>query len=318
MTSILHNVTDIIDQALGLRTIGNRIYTSANKSACIRLCSRSEQNRQIDGSSLVRSILEQIAANRRELNDKCLPCTGGRNWRFETMYDFDLETKYEMQLQKAIAILLDGEWANAVPTASGLTECRETARDIDLVQRLSGEEWRFVELKAMRRGGGGCRGDQTPLFAALELLQYALIFHFSKQHAALLGYRADKNPVIAAEKVHLEVLMTTNCYFYRSRIQRSRNSTTDRFNIEWVHDLISEGLRALNEQQPHLVQFDFCFSEFSEDFEWTEDDHRQLHLIVAEHEFQRCRDELEKSEVGLRLQTKIRAALKDRVPAVLS
>jgi hypothetical protein len=41
-------------------------------------------------------------------------------------------------------------------------------------------------------------------------------------------------------------------------------------------------------------------------------------LIVAEHEFQRCRDELEKSEVGLRLQTKIRAALKDRVPAVLS
>jgi hypothetical protein len=247
MPCILDGVSNIIDRVLGLDTFGKRTFTYSDKTACVHLCrqQKQQQARRIDGSELIRLISERIAANRRLRTEQRIPCRGDRrNWRFDVQPRFEPAVKYEIRLQKAIAILLDSNWANAIPTASGVTECEETARCIDLVQRLSDEEWRFVELKVLRKSVDGCEGPQTPLFACLELLQYALIFLYSKQHYKLLGYTTAKNPIIAAQIVHLEALMTQNCYFH--------NSKRGRFHIAWLHRLINEGLNSIN-RQPSLV-----------------------------------------------------------------
>jgi hypothetical protein len=315
MPCILDGVSDIIDRVLGLDTIGERTYTHLHKQACVLLCQEQQEKRRtrIEGSELIRLISERIAENRRLRTEQRTPCRGEReNWRFEVQPDFKLDVRYEIRLQKAIAILLHPDWANAIPTASGLTECEETARSIDLVQQLSDEEWRFVELKALRKSADS-KGEQTPLFACLELLQYALIFRYSKEHYELLGYtpEKEKNPIIAAQKVHLEVLMTQNCYFHKSRLGRFR------FHIEWLHHLINEGLSAIN-RQPSLVQFDFRFSEFPNDFEWSEDDHRLLHSLLETYKYPRQKPELDQHPDWLELRRKIREAVANRVPAELS
>src|ERR1035441_226815 len=203
MPCILDGVSNIIDRVLGLDAVGERIYTYSHKTACVLLGRQQQQKavRCIDGSELIRLVSERITENRRLLTEQRIPCRGERNWRFEVQPDFKFGVRYEIRLQKAIAILLHRDWANAIPTASGVTECEETARSIDLVQRLSDVDWRFVELKALREGSDGCNGQQTPLFACLELLQYALIFRYSKEHYELLGYTPERNPVIAAQKV---------------------------------------------------------------------------------------------------------------------
>jgi hypothetical protein len=89
--------------------------------------------RCIDGSELIRLVSKRITENRRLLTEQRIPCRGERNWRFEVQPDFKFGVRYEIRLQKAIAILLHRDWANAIPTASGVTECEETARSIDLV-----------------------------------------------------------------------------------------------------------------------------------------------------------------------------------------
>jgi hypothetical protein len=306
---ILDGVSNIIDRVLGLDMIGKRTYTYSHKTACVLLCSEQSQEGRthIEGSELIRLISEGIAENRRLRTEQRIPCRGERkNWRFEVQPDFELGVRYEIRLQKAIAILLHPDWANAIPTASGVTECEETARSIDLVQRLSDEEWRFVELKALRKNADGGNGDQTPLFASLELLQYALIFRYSKEHYELLEYtpEREKNPIIAAQKVHLEVLMTQNCYFHNSKLGR--------FHIKWLDRLINEGLTSIN--LPQSLEFDFRFSEFPKDFEWSEEDHQLLHSLL----YPRRKPELDQHPDWLELQSKIREAVVNRVPAELS
>jgi hypothetical protein len=311
MPSILEGVPGIIDQVLGLDSIGSRAYTHLNKQACVLLCRQVEQKQPPEGSRLVHLISERIAANREELTKRRVACRGGReNWRFEVQPDFELGVSYEIRLQKAIAVLLGKDWANAIPTASGLTEREEKARCIDLVQRLSDEEWRFVELKAMKRAADGVRGEQTPLFACLELLQYALIFDYSQLHSVLLGYTPARNPILAAKIVHLEVLMTQNCYFHNSRLGR--------FNIGWLHGLANEGLNSMSRHRTSRVQFDFRFSEFPEDFEWTEDDHRQLHSLLVQYDYRKQKPELERHPDWLRLRRRIGEAIANRVPAELN
>ncbi len=74
----------------------------------------------------------------------------------------------EKVLEKAVAGKLPkAEWANQVVTAAGLSrnsgDCR---RNIDLVHRTGAEKFRFIELKI---------GSNNPVYAAIELLEYALL-----------------------------------------------------------------------------------------------------------------------------------------------
>jgi hypothetical protein len=93
-----------------------------------------------------------------------------------------------------------------------------------------------------------------------------MILLYSNKHMQLLGYTDQANPLLNRNKVHLEVLMTSNCY---------SRTHGDRFHLAWLDSTINEGLQRL-QQSHNEIQFDFRFVEFPTLFEWTDDDHQSL------------------------------------------
>lgn len=81
----------------------------------------------------------------------------------------DWNSSKEKVLEKTAAEKLPkAEWANQVVTASGLSRNPgDGRRNIDLVHRTSAAKYRFIELKI---------GSNNPVYAAIELLEYALLY----------------------------------------------------------------------------------------------------------------------------------------------
>ena len=129
----------------------------------------------------------------------------GFNWRFKPLSNISLEnTSPEVKLERSIVRAADDHWANQVPTSSGLVGPRaDKVRNIDLVQRLGERHFSFIELKVE---------SNNPLFAAIEILTYGLIFSWSKAKAHDLGYQIERQPIIAAESVDLCVLAPKEYY----------------------------------------------------------------------------------------------------------
>jgi hypothetical protein len=160
-----------------------------------------------------------------------------------------------------------------VPAASGLTEQALKRCSVDIVHRRSAVEFDFIELKAQRPGEYSQR-HQTPLFASMEVLKYGLLFLYCKQSRdVLFPSGIDNRPILNASRVHLEVLMTPNCYLH--------SANRGLFRIAWLNQLIAEGLQEINEQQNLSttgsgVQFDFSFKQFPGSFVWSDEDHEAL------------------------------------------
>lgn len=104
-------------------------------------------------------------------------------------------------------------------------------------------------------------------------------------------------PVLEAEKIHLEVLATPNCY--------QRTERTGRFRIAWLHQLLLAGLAELNRRPCSPVSFNFAFNEFPEQFIWTDSDHVQLLTSKPD------------SESWATLRKKIGSAMENRKPVPL-
>ncbi len=107
-----------------------------------------------------------------------------------------------------------------MPVASGLAGPSVGKRAVvDLVKR-SGDAYLFIELKV---------GSDTPLFAAIEILLYGVLFQWSKDNQHLLGYDAEDQPVLSAQEVSLIVLAPAA--FYRNR------------SLTCLTDALNEGLK---------------------------------------------------------------------------
>jgi hypothetical protein len=125
----------------------------------------------------------------------------GQNWRFVlTGHIGEKNMSPEVTLERAVArackSLGRSDWANQMPVASGVLDGRSHRRTaIDLVHRFDSDTFEFVELKV---------GSDTPLHAAIEIIQYAMIWILSRRETQSLGY-ADI-PVLNAEAIRLSVL----------------------------------------------------------------------------------------------------------------
>jgi hypothetical protein len=199
---------------------------------------------------------------------------GKELWRWEKQLTLSASNKsLEVRIERAIARLLDHDWVNQVPAASGLTDAKEGRCSVDIVHRRSAEAFDFLELKALRPGRTSS-GEQTPLFASMEVLKYGLLFLFCRKNQnVLFPGGIERRPILNANRVHLEVLMTANCYLHSAR--------RGPFRIEWLNRVISEGLGELNEYQKLTncesgVQFEFSFKEFPRSFVWADEDHEAL------------------------------------------
>ncbi|MGJ5816730.1 hypothetical protein [Paludibaculum fermentans] len=252
-----------IDDFFGLSQI-NLSY--ANRSAYRKLC---REKPQLDGAELVRRLLTRISENRSALTQAGTPVRGGQMWRFKKNLKLDPgNASLEVRIERAIARLMDSDWVNQVPVSSGLTDGHEAKRSIDLVYRHSDTEYDFIELKALSPGRR-CGGNQTPLFAAMEILQYGLIFLYCRENQEVLfPGTVDLRPLLRARIIHLEVLMTQNCYEDLGGVGRS--------GLGWLNSILLTGLEELNRRTPCLVSFTFAFKQFTKDFAWAEADHQAL------------------------------------------
>lgn len=244
---ILKGVNKIIDDVLGVTSIGTTSPHYRHKEACDQLHRVPLQNVTAD---LLNEVYAQIENNWKARLYKKHPSK--ENWRFEPEPKISPQNKsLEIQLQRAIVkieqnIQLNAKkWTNHVPTASGLWDHKcDKHRAIDLAHVYPDQNHcdtvEFIELKVNRIAG-------YPVYAAIEVLLYGMLYIFSRRHLEEWEYDVTEQPLLQAKTIHLIVLAPFKYYAG--------------YQFEWLEREITNGLRRFI-QKPEGYTMDFKFQAF--------------------------------------------------------
>ena len=240
---MLDGVDGIIDRWLGLDKSGSGTEPRYKHKKNLQQLLRSlEELQSLDGGELVSNLLEQITINWKENKRK----PSSENWRFNKQPYFDPRSRsLEKTLEKSTVIVTDDSWANQVPVAAGLVHSGEGKRAIDLVHKKAHDTFEFIELKIDEKSGG-------PLFAAMEILLYGLIYVFSRENIKDLGYDP-KKILFAANRIELQVLAPAG--YYKG------------YELGWLERTLSSGLSSLKNGRDFGISF--AFRVFPDEFEWN-------------------------------------------------
>jgi hypothetical protein len=240
MLGIRDIINDTIDNALKLNFEAPKPLYS-HKKACQKLSSK--QPLEFDACLLIKDICKEIEeAQRRKPSNK--------NWCWRKNESYDTKSP-EVRLERNLIKRLDTTWANQVPTSSGLVdEHLDKTRNIDLVHWCEDGWYEFIELKVE---------SNTPLFAAMEILQYGTLYIFSRDHRDELRYRPHENPLLWGKGVHLRVLAPDDYYKYKDR--GNQHLTT--YELEWLEGKINEGLHAFLAEPKRDFDMTFSFERFT-------------------------------------------------------
>lgn len=249
---ILKGVDEIIDQLLGVASVGTTSPHYGHKKACDQLHRVPLKN--FAAADLMKQVYAKIKKNWEERPPKEPPSK--ENWRFQQNRNIDKDNEsLEIQLQRAIVSLSPNmwpdvvNWANHVPTASGLWDHKcDKHRAIDLVHVCPGQNTydivEFIELKVDRESG-------HPVYAALEVLRYGVLYVFSRRHFEDLNYDVTKQPLLQVKTIHLVVLAP--CQYYEG------------YQFEWFEREITKGLKEFI-QESEGYTMDFQFQAFPREF----------------------------------------------------
>lgn len=139
-------------------------------------------------------------------------------------------------------------WFNQLAAAAGLVGSAEgRRRAVDLVERVGDGEYRFIELKI---------ASNTPLAAAVEVLEYGLLFAFARKHSKTLPLSKAALGVLSANALQLRVLAPTSYY---DKHDGGRN-------LGWLETEFSESFGRF--AQDAGFKADFRFLRFHNDFSW--------------------------------------------------
>ena len=164
-----------------------------------------------------------------------LSCEGwierkGKNWiwRHEPP-EYTNDHSAEVSLERTVAAKDLKTWGCQMSTSSGVQgQFLHRRRAIDLVRFISPGQYAFVELKV---------GSDNPLYAAFEILGYALAY----LHAKSNGWRGKgTHDVFDAERVELTILGPYRWYKYGKR-------GTDKqfeYKLDWLANEIANSLNA--------------------------------------------------------------------------
>jgi hypothetical protein len=201
-----------------------------------------------DGSVLVARLFSLISENWRVCLAAANHLPSRENWRwYEPKCDISSRnTSPEVTLERAVVAVARQQgrtdWSNQVPIASGLIAgAGDRRRAIDLVRQRGAGSFDFIELKI---------ASDNPIYAALEILQYGLVWLLSRQHRHHLGYAG--KTLIEAGSIRLSVLAPRE--YYRG---------TD---LSWLSGGLSDGLNAVGRSRG--VSLSFGFEAFPEWFRW--------------------------------------------------
>ena len=203
MSKVFVGVDGLIDLALGVQRVGSSAPHYRCKRAALLLRSRPAS---LKTPELIEQIRCRIQANLTSPEARWRVLGGSwENWRWKKNLTVTPRAVIdEKTVEKLIAADCGDCWVNQVPTASGLVDkTSETHCNIDLVSRIGEHSYEFIELKY---------DDGTPLFAAFEIVKYALLFLISRERRDDFKYSHERNPLIWARAVDLIVLAPSGYY----------------------------------------------------------------------------------------------------------
>ena len=155
---------------------------------------------------------------------------------------FRSEVTLERDLIRALINAGRTDWSNQVPLISGIAGPHAfKRRAIDLVHCRDESSFEFVELKI---------NSDTPVFAAIEILTYCILWLLSRRDRLSLGYPA--GPILDARELRLSVLAPRDYY--------------SRYSVEPLARAINDDLRELGRRQGVIMAF--CFTAFPQTSSW--------------------------------------------------
>lgn len=240
--NILAGVDNIIDAALRLKDIGKRPFYK-HKTSCQKL---SKSPIELNAGQLVQKIYERLVLNWDTAKDHQ---RSEENWRFNKQRSIGEDNDKEVALERAIVnipkeIWPDADsWMNQIPTSSGFMGPRaDKRRAIDLAYRREDGSYELIELKVGESGG-------TPLFAAMEILQYGLLYVFAREHKEASKFLKRDLELLRAECIHLKVLAPP--VYYKG------------YDFAWLEKDINRGLVNFRSQRKFSFEIDFKFETLS-------------------------------------------------------
>ena len=251
MKGILGGTGHIIDHFFGLEQFGSSAPHYKNKLSCLYLSENSFP--ELESLPLLADLYRTIESNWQQSRPHYGKPPSQENWRVERRPEIaDRNTSPEVTLERGIIQATDDTWVNQVPTSSGLTGPRyDKVRNMDLAHNLGHGEWEFIELKV---------NSDTPLYAAMEIVQYGLLFLFSRCHQQELQYDTAKD-LLQATHVHLKVLAPSRYY--------TRNRAAQPYRLQWLEESLNEGLEQfVDERTRSSLRMDFQFEAFPSNFTW--------------------------------------------------
>ena len=247
---IIPGAGQIVDEWLGIDDSWRGTPPRYRHLGPLQTLCREDQPKRRDGSILVKKLYSKLdrlwhgmmAGDPRE--------PGRENWRFSKRKEIDPNNvSPEVTLERAIVRITDNNWGNQCPTFAGLLDPGGRVCNIDLIRR-AGTEWDFIELKVRAN---------TPLYAAIEILQYGIVYVFSRVYAVPLKYDAEVLEVLRASAIHLQVLAPLGYY-----------SDECRQWLKCLEDVLSDGLSQFASDVTGFEgKIDFRFEAFPPEFTWV-------------------------------------------------
>lgn len=236
-------VAEIVNMTLGLQDYRTR-------SSCLEAASRP--GCQLMGRDFVDALYQSVSARWRGFVDRLtrLP-PSEQNWRwFDPRPEIPSEknrrpeTTLERAFIRACLALGRKDWSNQVPIASGIAgpSAHKTSA-VDLVHQRSTESFELIELKV---------GSDTPLYAAIEIVVYGLIWILSRQDRERLRYPT--TPILSASEITLAVLAPAKPFYQVP-------------TLDWLSEPLTQGISDLARREL-AVRMSFEFQQFSPPFAW--------------------------------------------------
>ena len=232
--SILTGIDELVDDWLEVEPIGKPPYYR-HKSTAIELSRRTTPIG--DARPFLEACYSQIHQNWLAAIDSGYTNPSKENWRWKRHLDLAPENaSLELRLERAIVASCGESWSNQMPVASGLVgPATDKRAAVDLVCRKDSGTCSLFELKV---------DSNNPLFAAIEILSYGILFVWSRANQDSLGYDIENQPVLGASDITLSVLAPER-YF-------------DGMDLSAFDTVLNRGLAQFGEQHGLVLAFEFC------------------------------------------------------------
>ena len=252
--SILFGIDDVIETWLGINGDGKYGNGEGDPRYSSRTAALNLTEKSVDEPFPAKQILDGF---QKRWEGGGSQGRSEQNWRWEPQLGLGPSNQGEKELEKLAAFLLGkSEWTNQIPVCSGLMPppYEEGHRAIDLGRKISDNTFEFIELK-FKLGNGNLTGDRHPLYAALELLEYGMLYVFARANE-LIKQRQECD-LSQAGTVHLVVLGPEAWYGEYS-------------DFQWLANVINEGLNSLLNTEwctpKQELVMSLCFRKLDEEF----------------------------------------------------